>query len=379
MKTVLIAHQSTIPHYRVSFYNALERLRPNTWDFEVVFDSSEATSPQFFKEGLTVSEFGFPTLDVKTLTFRPFVNKASYQTFWLEALKYDLVVVEHAVNNLTYPLCHLHQLLGVKVAYWGHGRDRNIAKASGLKLVAEKLKLFLARKADGFFAYTPGVKAYLETQDVVSDKIFILNNTIDINEQRAAFTKFYPDREKIREHLGVRGKKVLLFVGRFTKNKRLSFLLDAFSILRKNDPDFHLLLVGDGDAIDQSADIEGLSFLGPLVDLEKLGPIYVASDIYVYPGAVGLAPLQALCYDLPVVTIDLPTHKPEIEYLTSDNSIILDRHTTPEGYAQAILELFRNSMYLNSLRQSIWPGIKHLTIDQMARNFIQGVNTILSL
>ena len=28
VKKVLIAHQSTIPHYRVPFYEAVERLRP---------------------------------------------------------------------------------------------------------------------------------------------------------------------------------------------------------------------------------------------------------------------------------------------------------------------------------------------------------------
>ena len=41
MKQVLIAHQSTIPHYRVPFYNSLNTLKPDEWRFEVVFDPDE--------------------------------------------------------------------------------------------------------------------------------------------------------------------------------------------------------------------------------------------------------------------------------------------------------------------------------------------------
>ena len=50
MHKVLIAHQSTIPHYRVPFYNSLENQKPDNWQFDVVFDISELEKPRFFKE-----------------------------------------------------------------------------------------------------------------------------------------------------------------------------------------------------------------------------------------------------------------------------------------------------------------------------------------
>jgi hypothetical protein len=69
---------------------------------------------------------------------------------------------------------------------------------------------------------------------------------------------------------------------------------------------------------------------------------------------------------------------PEIEYLNQDNSIILPKGTTAEMYAQTISDLFDHAQKLRDLQDSIWPSIEHLTIEQMALNFIHGINTILA-
>lgn len=378
MKSVLIAHQSTVPHYRVPFYNALERLRPNSWQFDVVFDSSELTKPLFFKEPICAEAFQFSTLDVSTWTIDLRGKRITCQTFWRESAQYDLIIVEHALNNLTYPLCQLRQASGVKFAYWGHGRDRDVVSPSGFKAIAEWIKILLARRADGFFAYTPGVGAYLKEQGLSSKRIFTVNNTIDIKKQREAFNRWRPKRESARKDLGIQGKKVLLFVGRFTPSKRLKFLLEALSVIQEVSTSFHLLLVGNGEAIDRHMKIDSLSFLGPIVDLDRLASIYVASDVFAYPGAVGLAPLQALCYDLPVVCIEAPNHKPEVEYLSPLNSLMLDASATPTDYAQVIVKLFETPGRLQRLREGTWPSISHLTIERMANKFIQGINAILA-
>jgi len=384
MKNILIAHQSTIPHYRIAFYNALERLRPTTWCFDVVFDPSEASIKRFFKEPLDPQVFEFSILSTKTFTVRLGSKMFSYQTFWAKAARYDLVVVENAVNNLTYPLCHFHQLWGKRIAYWGHGKDRSIEDLSWFKAISERLKLILTRRADGFFAYTQGVKNYLEQNGVPAQKIFVLNNTIDIAEQRDIFVRFNLRRTELKEELGVQGKKVLLFVGRFTSNKRIDFLLQAFATLCDMRSDVHLFLVGSGgesylhQKLNQAV-LDKITYFGTVIDPEKLAPIYIASDIFAFPGSVGLGPLQALCYDLPVMTVDSPTHMPEIEYLSPQNSIILSSSTTPEEFACMLQEFFSDTARLTSLRATTWPSIQHLTIEGMAQNFIEGVNTMLDL
>ncbi|MBK8051073.1 MAG: hypothetical protein IPK16_30630 [Anaerolineales bacterium] len=135
-----------------------------------------------------------------------------------------MIVVENAVNNLAYPLSHLHQLHGVKFAYWGHGRDHDIVAPRGYKALTEGLKLWLCTKANGFFAYTEGEKTYLASRGLPPAKIFVVDNTIDINIQRSQYQQLLPLKAEMKRRLGVENHKhVLLFVGRLTLNKRPDF------------------------------------------------------------------------------------------------------------------------------------------------------------
>jgi glycosyltransferase involved in cell wall biosynthesis len=378
MRKVLFAHQSTIPHYRIPFYEALELLRPEDWRFDVVFDLAEQENPQFFSEPIDIEEFNFPLLNVNTLSIQFRGKKIAYQTFWRRAAGYDLIIAENAVNNLAYPLCQVHQVRGIKYAYWGHGRDHSVDQMSLAKKTSERLKMMLAKQADGFFAYTPRVKRYLEGEGLSPSRIFAVNNTIDINEQRRLFERWRPERPSIRQKFDLQGKKTLLFVGRFTPNKRIDFLLKAFSILQKWDPAHHLLLIGSGGEVYNPGDYANVTYLGPIVEPDRLARFYTASDLFAFPGSVGLGPLQALCYDIPIVTIDSNVQMPEIDYLNHNNSIILPASTTPEAYASTIFELFDDQEELRALKSSIWPSIQHLTIEQMALNFIHGINIILA-
>ena len=216
-------------------------------------------------------------------------------------------------------------------------------------------------------------------QGVDATKIFVVNNTIDILEQRAAFNQLLPDREELKAKLGVAGKKVLLFVGRFTANKRIDFLLEAFAHLARLDPTFHLFLVGSGGDPETFSHFSNITYFGTIVALEQLAPIYVASDCFSFPGSVGLGPLQALCYDLPVITVDSSTHMPEIEYLQQENALILQKNVTSEEYAYAIKALFAEPGKLADLRQGIWASIQHLTVQAMANRFIEGIDSLLPI
>lgn len=377
MHKVLIAHQSTIPHYRVPFYNSLENQKPDNWQFDVVFDISELEKPRFFKEELDPTKFSFSTLNVSTIQISLKGKIISYQTFFKQASRYDLLILEHAFNNLTYPLCQLLQPNSIKIALWGHGRDRSVNERSIPHKIKTKTKNMLARKSDGYFAYTSGSKSYLEIQGLLSENIFVVNNTIDINTQRHHYLKHKNERDKIRNQRGFQDKKVLLFVGRLTKGKRIELLIDAFLDLFDLDPTYYLILIGSGGESIQIPQHIGIEHLGSTVDIYELGSHYIASDLFVIPGAVGLGPIQALCFDLPILTIDSPFQKPEFEYLSSRNSIILDPGSSKRELVQAVQEFFSDAGSIKKLRENAWYSINHLTIENMAQNFITGVNSIL--
>jgi glycosyltransferase involved in cell wall biosynthesis len=379
VKKVLIAHQSTIPHYRVCFYNALEKRRPPEWTFDVVFDPSEINHPIFYHEPLDPAQIHFSIAPVHTFHFSISNKIICYQTFLRKAMAYDLIIAENAVNNLAYPLSQLHQFFGKRFALWGHGKDRITKKNRLIFLLKETIKLKLVSWADGFFAYTPQNKTDLVNKGIPANNIFILNNTIDIEEQRNVYENTRIKRDSIRRAAGLEDSKILLLVGRLNRHKRVDLLLESFFILRQMDPNYHLILVGgDGDTyLNECKDKANISYLGPITDINELAAIYTMSDVFVLPGDVGLGPLQAFCYDLPTITINSTSHGPEFEYLTHLNSIVLPSDTTPETYAIAINELFNTEGKLAFLRESVWSSINHLTIDHMADNFISGVNQIL--
>jgi hypothetical protein len=77
------------------------------------------------------------------------------------------------------------------------------------------------------------------------------------------------------------------------------------------------------------------------------------------------------------VVIDSRLHKPEYEYISNDNALILPEGSTPEQYANAIDALLQDRGRWTALRAHAWPSIKHLTIESMAANFVAGVNSIL--
>jgi glycosyltransferase involved in cell wall biosynthesis len=380
VKKVLIAHQSTIPHYRVPFYQAVERLRPHWWEFSVIYDASEARKTFYIESD--PRQFAFPVEPTHTIPVGLGSKRLSFQTFPLRAWPYDLIVVGSALYNVAYPLSSLWRLGGKAVAYWGHGRDSAIEKPTGLNRLEEKVKIWLAGRADGFFAYTKGVGDFLVRNGVDEKKIFTLYNTIDIEEQRQNFDTWISQRDQLRKAFNLHDKKILLFVGRLNKRKNLDFLTETLALLRQRNPTYHLLLIGGGDASLVSAMQEkcgegSVSYHG-VVSERDIGQFYIISDLYVFPGAVGLGPLQALCFDLTPVVIDAPIHNPEYEYLNETNSLILPRNTPPKNYAIAIDQHLKDPTKWQMFRSKAWPSIKHLTIESMAKNFITGINSILN-
>lgn len=383
MKKVLIAHQSTIPHYRVPFYQTLERLRPKWWCFYVVYDINERKKKIFFKESVDYISFNFNIEKTHTLNITLKNKNISFQSFVLKALNYDLLIVENALNNLSYPLSHLYKLLGKSIIYWGHGRDLSVNTPIGIKNITEKIKMWLIFRSDGFLAYTKTVHNYLINKGVNKNKIFKLYNTIDIKKQRLLHNKLIQFRNNLRKKHGFIDKKVLLYVGRLSERKHLDFLADAFYILRKKDPNYKLLIIGGGDPsyidlLRAKGGKDAIHYYGIIVDDNKLAPLFALSDLYVLPGDVGLGPLHALCFDLTPVIINSKTHGPEFDYLNKNNSLILPSETNAKGYAKAIDNILKNKKKWLFLRTQAWPSIRHLTIENMAHNFIHAVNCVLS-
>ncbi|MCX7964923.1 MAG: glycosyltransferase [Candidatus Sumerlaea chitinivorans] len=210
-----------------------------------------------------------------------------------------------------------------------------------------------------------------------------MNNTVDVVTQRKAYDALAPLRNSLRAELGVSDKRVLIYSGRIIRGKRIEFLLEAFEKLYSRDPAACLFVVGGGDLAPiierttQCFPTGTLRYFGPVSDAD-MNRLLVAADLYVIPGQVGLAPLTAMCFDLPVVAFDLPIHSPEIEYLTPENSVILPASTTPEEFAEQLPKIFEQFSD-PARRAKIYPSIAHLTMEAMVDRFIEGIERVFAL
>lgn len=360
----------------------MQELKPKEWVFSVVFDDGKSGHAKFFKEPVIAENFGFKIEKTSTYNKRIFNRSLTYQSFILNAKGYDLIIIGNTINNLSYLIGFFYAIFGKSIAVWWHRHNFIKQNLRGLRYIREHFLLWASKRSKGIFAYTVSVKKYLSEQGLDKEKVFVLGNTIDIDEKRRAFINIQSKRDELRKSFNLTGKKALLLVGRLNTGKRLDFLADSFYRLKKKDNNYHLSIIGGGDdfivrkLIDKFGR-ESIAYHGVLTETEHLAQHYIASDLFVYPGDVGLGPLQSLCFDLPVLVIDSISHGPEFEYLNKHNSIILPRDTTEEDFANKIEELLSSDTDLKELRSGIWDSIKHLTIDNMAKNFINGINSIL--
>ncbi len=125
---------------------------------------------------------------------------------------------------------------------------------------------------------------------------------------------------EVRERLGVRGSPVLLFLGRFTEEKGLPVLVQAFDAVRRRFPNAALLLAGAKNVPGESVlerigsrlDDPGSGVVAPgIVPPGEIADLFTISDVLVLPSinateSFGLVQVEAMLRGVPSVASDLP-------------------------------------------------------------------------
>src|SRR6202158_4163281 len=305
--------QSQIKQYRVPFFDHLHQtLALDNISLRVAYsDPSRNEEKKGDNQDLPAS-YG-----VKVKSFRFLREAIFYQPLLLEILAADMIVVEQASKHLLNYLLLLLSALGAKkVAFWGHGRN---CQRPGQGL-AEWLKNITLNRVDWWFAYTDRTARYLIGQGVTLTKITSVQNSVDADAFRKECSAFSrAELQKTRSQLGIdESAKVALFCAGITREKLPEFLIHSARPIRRELPNFELLVVGGGPEqgiIEAAArDSSFIHFVGPQFGREKALYFRIA-DAFLMPGPLGLAILDAFSAGLPVVTSTAPFHGPEIDYL----------------------------------------------------------------
>ncbi|NIM98703.1 MAG: glycosyltransferase [candidate division Zixibacteria bacterium] len=329
-KKVAILHQGFVPTYRVRFYELLNRESTNHY---VVFHGPPPSNTGY--DGLE-EKLDFPHVRTKNHELRFFGRTVIYQPVMTTILfgSYDAVVLGHEIRFISNVLIlAFFKLLGKPVIWWGQGFEKEQdRKFRALSQLVEKVKSWLARSADAYIVYTDGGCQKLIQSRVPKEKITVVRNTIDMEEQCLLHDKFKNmDPVQFREENNLRPDSiVLLYVGRVYREKRLEEIL--YLVKRINSEKLcrsfvEVVIIGGGSELDRlkriGIGIEGVHFLGEVYDQETIAKFMQISSTLIIPGKVGLAVNHAFAHGLPVITRQHRHHAPEVEYIVSgENGLI---------------------------------------------------------
>ena len=114
-------------------------------------------------------------------------------------------------------------------------------------------------------------------------------------------------------------KKIIIAIGRLTKQKNFSLLLHCFALIKKKHPDYHLLILGSGEDenklkqiirnLEISNDVDLLGFEeNPYKYLSK-AECFILSSLWEDPG---FALLEAAYLNIPIIASNCPNGPEEI-------------------------------------------------------------------
>lgn len=311
MKPKVAYFTNIAPHYREKLWLSLAK------DLGVEFHFYFG-----YKPDQSIKSIDFTTLDWKDFKDQVhLINNIEYQgiLFWQTKVlrevlfkKWDAVILlGHARIYSVWLAAMICRFKGIPVIMWGHG----LYGSEGY-LKKRFLKTFLSLSSV-VLVYGEYAKKLLIGGRLKEKNINVIYNSINYElakqqrtmERESNFFKKYFNNTN----------ETLIFIGRITKHKKLSLLLDVLIKLKIKDAHYNLMLIGDGDDrqnLEKKAEANNLNvhFYGACYREEEIGRLMSNADLCISPGSVGLTAVHAMSYGTPVCTHnDLKTQGPEFE------------------------------------------------------------------
>lgn len=274
------------------------------------------------------------------------LNTSGYKFLFNLLLKaYSLKIQKSSIIHIQRP----HQILPFVIFYRKnpkvctlHGIAYNDVYFKKGKFVGEIYRLiegFALKQADLIIAVDENTKKfYIQKYPWLKDKIIAIPIGIDTELFRPM------EKDKMRKQYGFKEKdRIILYVGRLEKEKKLDFLLKSFKKIEKEQSNCKLVLVGDGREIDNLENLakdlgsKDIIFMGAL-EHDKIPEIMNCADVFALTSLHESGPIvieEALACGVPIVTTDVGRVR---EFIKNDNvGRIVDRDE--KEFAVALKEM----------------------------------------
>lgn len=203
----------------------------------------------------------------------------------------------------------LARLLGLKVVMTHHGPDYERKKWGRLaRWVLKTGERWGVKYSSRVIVISDVIRKHIENKYGRKDLSLIFNG---VNRQEKSKSTDYIDS------LGLTSGKYIVALGRFVPEKGFHDLVEAFSIIKDDFPDMKLVIAGDADHPDEySVSLkrkagESGTVLTGFIKGEKLNQIMSNAALFVLPSyheGLPIALLEAMSYDLDVLTSDIPAN-----------------------------------------------------------------------
>jgi glycosyltransferase involved in cell wall biosynthesis len=169
--------------------------------------------------------------------------------------------------------------------------------------------------------------------------------------------------EDWRRRLGLAGKRLIGFAGRFVEEKGFDFLLEAMPLVHRRLSDTHFVFAGDTDIAYERffercrklVEAEGgaLTRLGLLRDRQHMADFYAMCDVFVLPSrsdSFAAVQVEALLSGTPLVSTDIPGAR-EVVRVTGAGRLVPPGD--PVALAEGIIEVLSNPATYQPRRQAV--------------------------
>jgi len=360
-----------LSHYRVRFHELVrDQLASEGITYDVVY--SDPSGDYKAKKDTVDIDWGHK---VRTYSFRLLGQELHWQQALTAACDADLTIVGQENKLLiNYPLQLQYWLKGnPRFAFFGHGKGHGVTRPA-----REAWRKVFATRAHWWFAYTPAVKDLLKGYGFPADRITVTNNTIDGGALAMDIATIDSDEiAAFRQAHSLGNGPIGTFIGALYPKKRIGFLIDTAIQVRRQVPDFQLVIVGAGPdeerAQQAAAKYDFIHHLQPCFGREK-ALLLKASRALLIPGTIGLITIDSFVAGCPIITCEGPDHSPELAYLEDDtNAIILPDSADAANYAAAIVRQMTDDDLAGHLAAGALASSRHYSIENMAEAFSEGV------
>lgn len=166
-----------------------------------------------------------------------------------------------------------------------------------------------------------------------------------------------------RRELGLEGKKLIGFGGRFVEEKGFDYLLQAIPLVRARIPEAHFAYAGETNVVYEpfferwrhlfESQNDAITKLGLLLDQQQLANFYAMCDLFVLPSRTDCFPsvqIEALMSGTPLVTTDIPGAR-EVVQVTGMGRLVRPRD--PAALAEGIVAALRHQDYTPPTREGV--------------------------